>query len=524
MRTPILTILCLLLFAPCTARAACDPNIPADLSGDCHVDFNDFAIMASDWLKPAVPHEWVARYNGLGSGDDRAYAIAVDSNDNIYVIGPSFGSGTSDDYATIKYSPDSNQPVWVARYNGPANTGDWAYAVAVDGNDNIYVTGASVGSGGYSDYATIKYSPDSNQPVWVARYNGPVSINDNGSAIAVDSKDNIYVTGYSAGSTTNYDYATIKYSPDGNVPLWVARYNGPANSIFGDSPHAIAVDSNDNIYVTGQSYGSGTDFDYATIKYSPDSNQPVWVARYNGPGSGDDFAYAIAVDSSDNIYVTGRTQGSGTNNDYATIKYSPDSNQPVWVARYNGPTNGSDRARAIAIDSNDNIYVTGYSPGPGTSSDYATIKYSPDSNLPVWVARYNGPGNNHDRAYAIAVDSNDNIYVTGVSHSGYANRDDYATIKYSPDSNQPVWVVRYNGPANGSDQGRAITIDSNDNVYVTGYSDGLGADDDYATVKYSPEYTCTPQIAGDFDHNCTVDIYDLAIFCQSWLDSTAPSI
>ncbi|MHC4160254.1 MAG: hypothetical protein ACYSSO_14375 [Planctomycetota bacterium] len=41
MRTPLLTLLCLSLLAPCTASAACDPNIPADLSGDCHVDFND---------------------------------------------------------------------------------------------------------------------------------------------------------------------------------------------------------------------------------------------------------------------------------------------------------------------------------------------------------------------------------------------------------------------------------------------------------------------------------------------------
>ncbi|MHC4158660.1 MAG: SBBP repeat-containing protein, partial [Planctomycetota bacterium] len=51
----------------------------------------------------------------------------------------------------------------------------------------------------------------------------------------------------------------------------------------------IAVDSNDNIYVTGASYGSGTNYDYATIKYSPDSNQPVWVARYNGPGNSYDW-------------------------------------------------------------------------------------------------------------------------------------------------------------------------------------------------------------------------------------------
>jgi len=442
----------------------------------------------------------------------------VDSNDNIYVTGGSFGSGTHFDYATIKYSPDSNEAVWVARYNGSADNYDWAEAIAVDSNDNIYVTGESIGSGTYEDYTTVKYSPDSNQALWVARYNGPDNGYDCAYAIAVDSNDNIYVTGVSEDFGTYGDYATIKYSPDSNQAVWVARYNGPGYEW--DEALDIAVDSNDNIYVTGGSFGFGTGNDYATIKYSPDGNE-LWVARYNGPGNGYDYAYAIAVDSNDNIYVTGFSYGSGTGNDYATIKYSPDSNEAVWVARYNGPGNGYDYAQAIAVDSNDNIYVTGHSSGSGTYHDYATIKYLPDSNQPVWVARYNGPaspGDNFDWARAIAVDNNDNIYVTGYSF-GSGTDYDYATIKYSPDSNQPVWVARYNGPGNNSDGASAIAVDKNDNIYVTGWSTGSGTDDDYATIMYSPDYTCTPEVTGDLNYDCKVDLYDLQIFCQHWLES-----
>jgi uncharacterized delta-60 repeat protein len=409
MRTPILTLLCVFLFAPCTARAACDPNIPADLSGDCHVNFNDFAIMAADWLKPAVPHEWVARYDGPDSYIDSSFAIVVDSNDNIYVTGESIDSGTAEDYLTIKYSPDTNQPVWIARYDGPG----YDYQ-------------------GYSDHAR---------------------------AIVADSDDNIYVTGFS---------------------------------------HFVQYP------------------DYATVKYSPDSNQPVWIARYNGPGDGPDVATAMASDSNDNIYVTGYSEGSAPYYDYATIKYSPDSNEPVWVARYSAPPgNSDDMAQAIVIDGSDNIYVTGIG-----YYDYLTIKYSPDSNQPVWIARYNGPGNGYDWAEAIAVDSNDNIYVTGRSIGSATGYYDYATTKYSPDSNQPVWVVRYNGPDEHDmwDRVYAIAMDSNDNIYVTGYSEGSGTYVDYTTIKYSPDYSCTPQINGDFDHNCTVDIYDLTLFCRHWLD------
>lgn len=87
---------------------------------------------------------------------------------------------------------------------------------------------------------------------------------------------------------------------------WVAVYNGTGNSH--DEAHAIAVDDLGNVYVTGQSTGSGTDWDYATVKYYPDG-QVAWTARYDGPVSLTDIALAIAVDGAGNVCVTGHSQG-----------------------------------------------------------------------------------------------------------------------------------------------------------------------------------------------------------------------
>jgi len=102
-----------------------------------------------------------------------------------------------------------------------------------------------------------------------------------------------------------------------------------------------------------------------------------WVARYDGPGNTTDVANALVLDGAGNVYVTGGSEGSGTQDDYATVKYDSNGNQQ-WAARYNGPPgNANDGANALAVDGSGNVYVTGYSYGSGTGYDYATIKYSP---------------------------------------------------------------------------------------------------------------------------------------------------
>jgi hypothetical protein len=113
--------------------------------------------------------------------------------------------------------------------------------------------------------------------------------------------------------------------------------------------------------------------DYATIKYDS-AGQQQWVSRYDGPANAADFARAIALDNSSNVYVTGESAGQGTRNDFATVKYNS-IGQEQWVVRYNGPANRDDQANAIAVDASGNVYVTGQSFDPNNGDDYVTIKY-----------------------------------------------------------------------------------------------------------------------------------------------------
>jgi uncharacterized delta-60 repeat protein len=367
---------------------------------------------------------WTNRYNGPGNGGDFVYAVAADSSNNVIVTGYSDGGGYNYDYATIKYS-SAGVPLWTNRYNGPGNSDDYGQAVTVDANGDVIVTGYSTGSESGLDYAAIKYS-SAGVPLWTNRYNGPGNGADYAFAVAVDGSNNVIVTGGSdAGSYLNTysDYATIQYSSAG-VPLWTNRYgNGPGND---SSAATVAVDGSNNVIVTGTS-GNGVDHDYATIQYSS-AGVPLWTNRYHEPGNYLNCASAVAVDGGNNVVVTGYSS-NGTNYNYATIKYSS-AGVPLWTNRYQGSGNCNDVARALAVDASNNVIVTGRSEASPSSYiyDYATVKYS-SAGVALWTNLYNGPANGDDQACALAVDHSGNVIVTGYS-TGSRGDYDFATVKY----------------------------------------------------------------------------------------------
>ena len=107
--------------------------------------------------------------------------------------------------------------------------------------------------------------------LWISRYDG-IGISspafDEATALAIGSEGNIYVTGFSGEGVASFynNFATVAYDSSGNQ-LWEKIYDGPGFSK--DVPEGIAVDLRGNVYVTGRSYGDGTEYDYATIKLFP---------------------------------------------------------------------------------------------------------------------------------------------------------------------------------------------------------------------------------------------------------------
>ncbi len=445
----------------------------------------------------AQNQQWVVRYNGPANVVDGGLGIVVDEMGNVYVTGRSGNTPSTFECTTIKYSATGVER-WIRKYHGPvdSNYTDTGWDIAYDGLGNLYVAAASRDSITGDDIAIIKYDTSGNQH-WVARYNGPGNDYDWPFEIEADIAGNVYVTGRSVGAGTGFDYVTIKYDSAGKE-MWVRRYNGTGNS--SDEAYSIAVDQAGNVYVTGTSTGAGTGLDFATIKYSP-SGDERWVQRYNSSGEMDEFGTTLSIDRSGNVYITGGSWKfmQGVRSDYVTIKYDSSGNEK-WVVKYAGPQD--DVPEEIVVGRYGGVYVTGYSWGSSsTKTDYLTVKYDTSGNE-QWVRRYDGPAHDNDQPEAITIDRQENVYVTGKSRG--LKDDDYATLVYDSAGNQ-LTLQRYDGPNSSGwpDAAQDIVADGGRNFYVTGFSGGINSCYDFATIKYS--------LSGVVNQNCPdrIPIYEI---------------
>jgi hypothetical protein len=347
----------------------------------------------------------------------------------------------------------------------------------LDGSNNIYVTGYVKESVSGYNFFTAKYS-NTGVLVWQSQYNNTtVNGSDKASNITLDNSGNVYVTGYSdsdvSSSVTNEDYVTIKYSNVG-TQMWVTRYNGTGNS--SDIPVGIKVDGSGNAYVTGKSF-NGLNDAFATIKYNSSGTQ-LWASIYSA-GHGTDRASAIEVDGNSNVYVTGRSNNS-SDDDFATIKYNSSGVQQ-WITYYDGG-NGDDRSVAVAVDNVGNSYVTGKSSN-GITDDFATIKYN-SSGVQQWIAKHDGIASRNDVPTTIKVNAYQEVFVAGESDNGSisAPNTDFTLLKYNAEGLKQ-WEETFDGIENRTDGINAIALSGN-SIYVSGNSSILSEQKNIVTIKY----------------------------------------
>ena len=386
----------------------------------------------------------------------------------VFVTGIGNSGGRPDVGTTIAYDATTGAELWLATYQGPgAGDGSDFYAVAGSPDSTkVYVTGYANGT-----CTTIAYDAAAGTQLWLSQ---PIGSTCRSIAVSRDGA-HVYVTGDDSNRwhTQALDTAT-------GAELWSVQHVG--GYAFTSIANGLALSRDGTrVFVTGYEY-TGETYDGMTVAYSTADGTPLWTSSYDN--GGDDYNNAVAVSpDGTRVMVTGSTASAPYQpSDYNTIAYDAATGGLVWDQHYDA-SGGYDTGRTIGVSVDGrSVFVSGDSEGTDSDSDYATVAYELATGMQRWVSRYNGPGNGEDVANAMAVGPRGNlVYVTGNS-TGTNGKFDFATLALNSNTGRQVWALRYEGPAGGWDLANAIAVSpSGQSVFATGSSEGVGTLGDFAT-------------------------------------------
>ncbi len=263
---------------------------------------------------------------------------------------------------------------------------------------------------------------------------------DVANAIAIQGDGKIVVAGYSSNGT-NLDFTIVRYNTDGLLDTSFGS-GGKVTTDFGndDAAYAMAIQGDGKIVVAGYS-SNGTNLDFTIVRYNTDGSLDTSfdgdgkVTTDIGIGSYD-FANTIAIQGDGKIVVAGYSS-NGSNNDFAIVRYNTDGSLDTSFGSDGKVTtpigSGDDEAYAIAIQGDGKIVVAGYSSN-GSNNDFAIVRYNADGSLDTSFGTGGKVttdfGGDDAAAYAIAIQGDGKIVVAGYSWNGSNN--DFAIARYWP--------------------------------------------------------------------------------------------
>lgn len=293
------------------------------------------------------------------------------------------------------------------------------------------------------------------QPVYVLKYDSAGSLiwqkkltANNGDglygiSLVVDSSDNIYVSSYRSGSSGVQTYVS-KLNSSGTFISETRIYNP---SWTNSSQFGLSIDSSNNIYLTGRSYGGATqNWNACTTKLNS-SLVIQWTKEQYTNSSVVEYAQCSVVDSSGNVYVVGQSDAASTTAKLTIVKYNS-SGTVSWSRIID--SGGEINPRPLLLDSSNNLYIpVSYTTTPGGSSNSAIIKYN-SSGVLQWSKSllYNGSAITSG-LWGGAKDSSDNLYFpVGAQASSFTGGFPYGNILAMDSSGNIITGGRYNKVTN----------------------------------------------------------------------------
>ena len=333
-------------------------------------------------------------------GPGEAKAVAVDRNGDIIVVGERKGD------AFVARLDKDGKVKWFKTYGGSRKSsfGD----VKIAPNGDIIVAGyfnghrEDIDNDGYDEWVS---------DLWVLRLdeNGNVKWQktygrkywDEANAVALADNGDIIVAGYTrsfgAGSA---DVWVLRLDGNGNVK-WQKTYGGS----YEDRANAVALADNGDIIVAGYTYSF---YEGAWVLRLDGNGNVKWQKTYWGSSRGE--ANAVAVADNGDVIVAGWTWSFGAGKEDVWVLRLDGNGNIKWQKTYGG--SDEDEATAVAIASNGDVIVAGYTKSFGAGSlDVWVLRLDENGNV-KWQKTYGG-GDGGEKALAVALTPNDDIIVAG---------------------------------------------------------------------------------------------------------------
>jgi DNA-binding beta-propeller fold protein YncE len=333
------------------------------------------------------------------------------------------------DTVTIAYDASSGEQLWTRSVDEDGGLDLVRAATVSPDSETVYITGSarSNDQGAHTDAVTYAFDAATGQPVWSARYDGPIGDDDTGMDLLATSETLfVAVTSAGMGDPGDYDTDIVVVAYDSADPehlgeqLWVSRHDGGIRA--GDGAVAISQSpGGSRLYVTGSMQETGSSasgyniYNYATIALDPATGSRLWKKLFQGPSRAISLPTSLAVTPSDMVVVTGSISGQlqDTDWDYGTVAYRGATGEQLWAKSYGFPRAEFESAEGIALSPDGSrVYVTGFS-RVDQWQDVATVAYDAESGTELWVARYNHAttATNFDHGDGVATTAGGNVLV-----------------------------------------------------------------------------------------------------------------
>jgi uncharacterized delta-60 repeat protein len=442
----------------------------------------------------------------VGTSNDRAYSIAIQSDGKIAAAGYSWN--VSDiDFAVVRYNSNGSLDITFGS-NGIVTTPvgssvDIAYSIAIQSDGKIIAAGYSLNIGN-NDFAVVRYNSNGfldntfgiNGIITTSVYVG--SSGDIARSVAIQSDGKIVAAGYAGGQSV-YDFALVRYNSNGSLDN-TFETDGIVTTPVGISEsnvNSVAIQSDGKIVAAGYSLDLADYFgDFAVARYNADGTLDNTFGQ-NGTittpiGLLNEIANSVAIQSDGKIIAAGYSHNL-SNYDFALVRYNTNGALDNTFGT-NGivttPVGASnDFAYSIAIQSDGKIVAAGYSSN-GSDYDFALVRYNSNGALDNTFGT-NGivitpVGTSDDRALSIAIQNDGKITATGYSDNGIDY--DFALVRYN--SNGALdntfgtngIVITPVGALN--DYALSVAIQSDGKIAAAGYSN-VGNNYDFALVRYN---------------------------------------